>query len=1003
MRKRNSRRLRFESLEHLVLLNADTLENFIATLADIENSQPQVGPIAPQVTSLVESTSALEVIEDRSTPLVLNTPGQVYRLDHSLRFAGNGVYIAAENVTLDLNGHTIYYGGDGAGNRHGVVLYLDWFNTEIDIPGAGLPTNARIINGNIVHVGESTNSHGIFARRAYGLLLEDLQVEVHGVDSHTLWLNAGPGTVRDSVLVATAESTPNRYSAPANVRSDGPLVATHNVLIGGNSGFNVGSNSQISGNVIQHAGFATNGYGVFLYENSGVVVADNLILPLNGRGILLNGGADHVIKNNIILHLERPNVEYGDTLNTPGIRTRYYVTGAVISGNVTLGIGGGGRTSASGLYLSNDGTGKNTYENNSFTTIVVGTTDTTHSAVALALEGHGRTAPARDEIRSNTFRSNHILIRLEGPDGPAHDQGPMIGNTFEWATGDAARAAFKSAIDAKLTSVGLAGSQAALESVNAAKATIDALLAGVPLQSTRKTWYLKWFSNPQVRATVLDSVWGAGVANDSFGNLNNTKGDVSARVGTTHLLQLKSASGAAIANTSVGVTTNLGDVFAVKTDSQGWVRIPVIGFGIDKAYESGAPFVKRARSSLTLLVAGYEPRALSHDSLPSSLQLAAAPLVDDGEPQYLESGSGWTTGGLTGGFEGDYRYHEPGTGTAARWSFDSLSAGTYDVYVTYVANANRASDASYTIKDGSTVRGTVTLNQQVAPNDANTGEQKWEKLGTFNATSGKLTVELSSSAGGVVVADAVHLFKSQNAPTISSLAASPDPIAKGRSLQLTASGVADADGTVSLVEFFRDANGNGVLDAGTDPLVATDTSGTDGWKATVSTSSLSIGQHRYLARAVDNVGGKGNTALDTVVVDLVMDDGDSTFSTTTAWQLGGLTGGYGGDYRYQLPATGLKATWKATSLAAGTYEVYVTWREHANRATNATYRAYDGSTLEGSVAVNQRNAPPSATVHGSKWLKLGTFGISSGTLKVDVQSSLSGVVVADAVRVVKVS
>jgi hypothetical protein len=52
-------------------------------------------------------------VQTMTAPLILTTPGQTYQLQTSLRFtSGSGVYIAAPNVTLDLNGHTIYYGSD---------------------------------------------------------------------------------------------------------------------------------------------------------------------------------------------------------------------------------------------------------------------------------------------------------------------------------------------------------------------------------------------------------------------------------------------------------------------------------------------------------------------------------------------------------------------------------------------------------------------------------------------------------------------------------------------------------------------------------------------------------------------------------------------------------------------------------------------------------------------------------------------------------------------------
>jgi hypothetical protein len=50
-------------------------------------------------------------------------------------------------------------------------------------------------------------------------------------------------------------------------------------------------------------------------------------------------------------------------------------------------------------------------------------------------------------------------------------------------------------------------------------------------------------------------------------------------------------------------------------------------------------------------------------------------------------------------------------------------------------------------------------------------------------------------------------------PTIGSFVASPNPVARGQTLTLTAGTVADSDGTVKSVSFFLDLNGDGILDA----------------------------------------------------------------------------------------------------------------------------------------------------------------------------------------------
>ncbi len=62
----------------------------------------------------------------------------------------------------------------------------------------------------------------------------------------------------------------------------------------------------------------------------------------------------------------------------------------------------------------------------------------------------------------------------------------------------------------------------------------------------------------------------------------------------------------------------------------------------------------------------------------------------------------------------------------------------------------------------------------------------------------------------------------------------------------------DGAGTVAAVEFYRDANGNGTLEVGTDVLLGTDTNGGDAWSWTGSTAGLPAGSVTFLARARDN-------------------------------------------------------------------------------------------------------------------------------------------------------
>jgi hypothetical protein len=103
-------------------------------------------------------------------------------------------------------------------------------------------------------------------------------------------------------------------------------------------------------------------------------------------------------------------------------------------------------------------------------------------------------------------------------------------------------------------------------------------------------------------------------------------------------------------------------------------------------------------------------------------------------------------------------------------------------------------------------------------------------------------------------------------PVISSVKAShttlPQP---GTPLTLTAY-ASDYDGTVDYVEFYRDTNGNGTLDAG-DTFLGEDISAAGGWSFTINaTGAYPAGPMRFFAVAYDNFDTWGNIASVVVTI-----------------------------------------------------------------------------------------------------------------------------------------
>jgi hypothetical protein len=95
--------------------------------------------------------------------------------------------------------------------------------------------------------------------------------------------------------------------------------------------------------------------------------------------------------------------------------------------------------------------------------------------------------------------------------------------------------------------------------------------------------------------------------------------------------------------------------------------------------------------------------------------------------------------------------NDPGTFTV-----NSGAPGSYELFATWVADPANATNARYQVFDGTTLLGTVTENQQVAPTAALVGGTYWQKLGTFTTTTGTFQVVMDTNVvNGTIVADAV--------------------------------------------------------------------------------------------------------------------------------------------------------------------------------------------------------------------------------------------------------
>ncbi|WP_254512688.1 choice-of-anchor D domain-containing protein [Anatilimnocola floriformis] len=137
--------------------------------------------------------------------------------------------------------------------------------------------------------------------------------------------------------------------------------------------------------------------------------------------------------------------------------------------------------------------------------------------------------------------------------------------------------------------------------------------------------------------------------------------------------------------------------------------------------------------------------------------------IDNGAAGFTTTG-GWTR--VTNqGREADIQTAVKGTGTTtATWTFTALPPGQYRVSGSWTASVVNATNAPFTIYDGSTSLGTVLANQEVASSGLTWSGTNWKDLGTFNITGDTIRVVLTNAANDRVVADAIRVERIGDLP-----------------------------------------------------------------------------------------------------------------------------------------------------------------------------------------------------------------------------------------------
>jgi hypothetical protein len=417
--------------------------------------------------------------------------------------------------------------------------------------------------------------------------------------------------------------------------------------------------------------------------------------------------------------------------------------------------------------------------------------------------------------------------------------------------------------------------------------------------------------------------------------------------------------------------------------------------------------------------------------------------IDDGDAGFATTGYTLFSGQ---GLQNDVRYAAAGTGTQnATWTFTGLAAGQYRVAVTWTRDANRANNAPFSVFDNTTLRGTFSINQELAPNDFSDGGSRFEYLGTptgvsaFTISSGTLIVRLTDSANDFTIADAVQIERVNDAPAArivddgdGGFQASAGFVAfAGQGFQNDVAFADPGAGAESAAWTFTDLTPGLYRVSATwsiHPNRATNAPFTvfDGHTAlgTVRLNQeLAPDDFPVSGANWKNLGGPfiisgsvltvqlTDNANEYVIADAIrverlasdpvrtLDDGDAG-TTFSAGFFPFANQGFQADVRFAEAGTGTEtANWSFTGLTAGVFKVSVTYSIHPNRATNAPFTVLNGAISLGTILVDQELAPNDFFAGGAGWRYLGNFAITGTTLNVSLSNLANEYVIADAVRI----
>src|SRR5215469_1299738 len=276
--------------------------------------------------------------------VILKETGAVYIVDQDLESPGTCFSVQADNITLDLNGHTIVYGQGAHKTAQFAILGIACWDAILSNgmangnPCGGSFNKLTVRNGRIRQASSmAPYSDAIHLGQGGGdfLTVRNVDFQLSASSSIPIFSTfSGAGSkIIDNTIENNVRDINNRHQLEgmsikfqnSQTLKPGQTVEGNNIIGGAQGGILLESaGAKASRNKISQNGRYSNDFSIYVWGNREEVF-ENDIDPTSGRGINIGGGAidtngkgrggaDSVVRNNRIRVVElKQNCDYSES------------------------------------------------------------------------------------------------------------------------------------------------------------------------------------------------------------------------------------------------------------------------------------------------------------------------------------------------------------------------------------------------------------------------------------------------------------------------------------------------------------------------------------------------------------------------------------------------------------------------------------------------------------------------------------------------------------------